>query len=459
MTRNISRRAALKAGSILVGGMASPLFTFGGPLLAAPTATGPLPWDAANTILTNIVLPQIPNRNFTVTDPAYGAVGNGTTDNTTAFQKAITSCNLAGGGHVIVPAGTYVTGAIYLKSNVDLHLNAGAVLMFSGDASKYPLVLTRYEGIECLNHSPMIYSHGETNIALTGSGILDASGTATWNKGANRAGVLEPMVAAGTPPLQRNVAGKLRSAFVEPYSCTNVLIQGITVRKSQYWQVHPTLCKSVTVDGITTNISGPNTTDGCDPECCDHVVIKNSTIKAADDDIAIKSGRDADGRRINTPCQNIVIWNNTFEGTQGAITLGSELTGGLQNIYIFNNSIVGSGVNYALFIKSNTQRGGFIKNVNIDTFSGAKIKTAVVFLTMTYFNQTGNFLPDFSGPFNLNKYTISTAPIVLNMSGLSNDKVGTFNLSNSTFTNITNSTNKISNVSKLNLTNVTINGK
>ena len=119
-----------------------------------------------------------------------------------------------------------MTGAIYLKSNVDLHLNSGATLMFSGDASKYPLVLTRYEGIECINHSPMIYAYGESNIGLTGSGILDASGTATWNKGSNRAGILDPLVARGVPPQQRNVAGRLRSTFVEPYGCTRVLIHG-----------------------------------------------------------------------------------------------------------------------------------------------------------------------------------------------------------------------------------------
>jgi polygalacturonase len=305
----------------------------------------------------------------------------------------------------------------------------------------------------------MIYAHDETNIALTGSGILDASNTASWNKGSDRAGILEPMVAAGIPPLQRNVAGKLRSTFVEPYSSTNVLIQGVTVRKSQFWQLHPTLCQNVTVDGVTTSFSGTGTTDSCDPECCDHVVIKNCTLKAADDNIAIKSGRDADGRRINVPTQNVVIWNNTFEGAQGAITLGSELTGGIQNIYAYNNSIVGTGTNHVFFLKSNTQRGGFARNINIDTFHGAKIHSDVVSINMRYANQTGNFLPDFSGPFNLNNIVIDTAPIVLNIGGLSNDNVGTFNLSNSTFTNITNATDSVQYVKNLTYTNVTINGK
>ena len=138
-----------------------------------------LPWPAANDIVANTKLPVFPDRTFKVAD--YGAVADGKTDNTAAFAKAISACSAAGGGHVVVPAGTYVTGAIYLKSNVDLHLDPGATLMFSGDAFKYPLVLTRYEGIECMNHSPMIYAYGEKNIALTGSGTLDASGTASWN--------------------------------------------------------------------------------------------------------------------------------------------------------------------------------------------------------------------------------------------------------------------------------------
>jgi polygalacturonase len=455
MTRDMSRREMLKVGVIVAGGAAlSPLLLQHSGQLQTAFAAGPLPWSDANIILAETTVPTFPNRTFSVS--SYGAKGDGSTDNTSAFQKAITAANAAGGGVVEVPSGTYVTGAIYLKSNVNLHLDSGATLMFSGDATKYPLVLTRYEGIECMNHSPMIYAHGETNIALTGSGTLDASKTTSWNKGSNRAGVLEPLVSK--PPSQRNVAGKLRSTFVEPYSCTNVLIQGVTLRKSIFWQLHPTLCKNVTIDGVTTNISGSNT-DGCDPECCDHVVIKNSTLKAGDDNIAIKSGRDTDGRRINVPTQNVVIWNNKFEGPWGAITLGSELTGGIRNVYAYSNSTVGTGTRFVHYVKSNTLRGGFVRNINIDTFNGSSLSHEVVFITMTYNSQTGNFPPDFSGPFNLNNVVVNTASRVLNLGGLSNDKIGNFNLSNSTFTNIANATNITSNVTKVTYTKVKINGK
>jgi polygalacturonase len=459
MVRAISRRQVLKTTAACVGGIAiSPLLAQNLPALAATQgnqALLPLPWPAANLILLQTLVPIFPNRTFLVTN--YGAKGDGTTDNTSAFQQAIAACSTAGGGHVVVPSGTFSTGAIYLKSNVDLHLDAGATLMFNGNAANYPLVLTRYEGIECMNHSPMIYAYGERNIALTGSGTLDASGTASWNKGSDRAGVLEPMVASGIPPRQRNVEGKLRSTFVEPYNCNTVLIQGVTLRNSRFWQLHPTLCKNVTIDGVTTNQS-TSQTDGCDPECCDHVVIKNSTLKAGDDNIALKSGRDADGRRVNVPTQNVVIWNNQFEGPWGAITLGSELTGGVRNVYAFSNSTVGTGTRFVHYVKSNTLRGGFTRNINIDTFHGSNFHTAVVFINMLYNSQTGNYPPDFSGPFNLSNITVDTAPIVLDLVGLANDKIGNFNLSNSTFTNIKNATSSISNVTTVKYTNVTING-
>src|SRR5579859_5875024 len=446
----------LAATGLVTGLAAAPFVEQGLQALASPASpvATPLPWPAANDILATTTVPSFPSTTFPVT--TYGAKGDGHTDNTAAFAKAIAACNAAGGGHVVVPSGTYSTGAIHLLSNVDFHLNSGATLMFNGNAANYPPVLTRYEGIECLNHSPMVYAYKQTNIALTGSGMLDASGTASWNKGSDRAGVLEPLV--NLPPTQRNVVGKLRSTFVEPYSCSNILIQGVTLRNAIFWQLHPTLCTNVTVDGVTTNHSGSNT-DGCDPECCDHVVIKNSTIRAGDDNIAIKSGRDADGRRIHVPTQNVVIWNNQFEGPWGAITLGSELTGGIENVYAFSNSVIGTGTRFAHYVKSNTQRGGFARNINIDTLRATHFSHAVVFITMHYNSQTGSFPPDFGGPFNLNNFTVAGAAQVLDLDGIASDRIGNVNVSNSTFSGIANATNTISNVTKVTLTNVTINVK
>ncbi|MBV9615237.1 MAG: hypothetical protein JO031_07265 [Ktedonobacteraceae bacterium] len=465
MTHRFTRRQAVKTGIALMGGLAaSPLIVHELQTITPVRAAGSLPWPEANKIVAETVIPTFPNQNFLVTN--YGAKGDGHTDNTVAFKNAISACNAAGGGHVIVPAGTYSTGAVYLKSNVDLHLDAGATLMFNGTASNYPPVLTRYEGIECVNHSPLVYAHGETNIALTGSGTLDAAGTASWNTGSNRAGILDPMVAAGVPPLKRNVVGKLRVTFVEPYSCTNVLIQGVTVRHTQFWNLHPCLSKNVTVDSVTVTAPGRGNSDGCDPECCDHVVINNSSFTCMDDTIAIKSGRDADGRRINTPCQNLVIMNSKFDSNRGMVALGSEMTGGIQNVYCYNLASQGAGIWSFLYIKSNSLRGGFAKNINMDTIhavgrsgsSGTSGGPAGILAIMNYNGQTGNFLPVFTN-INVNNVTFSKSPQAIRLVGLSNDKISNLAVSNTTFTNITNPTNSISNATNVTFTNVTINGK
>jgi polygalacturonase len=473
----ISRRRLLATGAAVLGGAASvPLLaqvagaqpvatqnpastprrlTAGRVVPVRTSAIPVLPWPAANAIVASTKLPAFPSATFPVT--SYGAVGNGTTDNTAAFAKAIAACNAAGGGHVTVPAGTYLTGAIRLLSNVDLNLAGGATLKFSGDATKFPLVLTRYEGIECMNHSPMIYAHGASNIALTGSGVLDASGTAPWNVGSDRA-YLETLVAKGVPPEKRIVPGsghQMRSTFVEPYSCDTVLIQGVTLHNSRFWQLHPTLSTNVTVDSVTTSATNSNT-DGCDPECCDHVVIQNCTLGAGDDNIAIKSGRDADGRRINTPSQNLVIVGCHMSGPWGAVSCGSELTGGIRNVYAYK--CVASPTRYALYVKSNTLRGGFATNINLDSITASNQKGAFAFVTMTYNGQTGPNHPDFGG-FSITNCTGNAEPYAFDVSGLSGDPVHGLTVAHSKFTNIAHGTDIMNNVTGISFTGVTINGK
>jgi polygalacturonase len=449
MASRFSRRQVLKAGVALAGGMASSSLLGKGMAWAAPRALPPW-WPQAQQILSEIKVPVFPSAVFDVTK--FGARGDGSTDNTAAFAAAISACNAAGGGHVNVPAGTYVTGAIHLLSNVDFHTNAGTTLRFSGDATKYPLVLTRYEGIECMNHSPMVYAFGQQNIGFTGPGVLDASGTGSWNKGSSRAGVLEPML--GRPPSQRNVAGRLRATFVEPYNCDTVLLQGFTLRQSQFWQMHPTLCTNVTVDGVTTGGTLHSNTDGCDPECCDHMVIQNCNLGAHDDTIAIKSGRDVDGRRVNKPTSNLVIMNNVHNGNWGMITCGSELTGGIENVFAFNNS---GSTRYAIYLKSNTRRGGFIRNLNVDSTHAHGLIGGFGFATMTYNGQTGGFPPDFSN-INVSNCTCAGAPFPFHFSGLSSDPIKGVSVSNTTLTGIGRAADVWSNVTGLTVSGLSING-
>jgi polygalacturonase len=259
----------------------------------------------------------------------FGAVGDGTTKNTEAFAAAITACHRSGGGHVVVPAGTFLTGAIHLLSNVDLHVAKGATILFSQDPNDYlPVVFTRWQGVELMNYSPFIYSYGQRNIAVTGQGTLDGQADANhwWNWKPLETpdfNALEAMADVGVPVSQR-VFGDghhLPPPMIQPFASDRVLLQGVTVINSPYWHLNPNLCTDVTVDGLTISSTGPNT-DGCDPESCDGVVVQNVTCDTGDDCMAIKAGRDSDGRRVNVPCQNVVIQHCNF--ANGHLTIGTS---------------------------------------------------------------------------------------------------------------------------------------
>jgi polygalacturonase len=394
-----------------------------------------------------------------------GAAGNGTTDDTAAFAKAIATCAAAGGGHVDVPAGRYLSGAITLLDNIDLHFVQGATVLFSGDASKYPIVRTRYEGVELMNHSPMIYAFQKKNIAVTGPGILDASATASWNVGASR-GTLETWANMNRPVEQRT-GNQSRTSFVQPYLCTNVYLQGITLKGATFWQFHPVLSSYLLVEGVAATNSGNGNNDGFDPESCDHLVITNSSIKARDDAMAIKSGRDADGRRINVPTSNMVIMHSSMASSNwGMITIGSELTGGIKNVYAHDIKVdAGDKVKYVLELKGSSQRGGFATEIHLDQISATNgVTAAVMFSDMSYMSQLGPYMPRYD-KITLDHLTIDGAPVVLQLdgtamtaSGASFEPMGPLQISNSTFKNIASATNQVTRVT-VSWTNTTINGQ
>jgi polygalacturonase len=460
----ITRRDLLKAGlrAAAAAGAAGATEFFGFPLVLSPPPrkpAGSLPWQEARQIVADTAYPTFPDLTVLATDSRYGIVSDGQTDNTAAFRKAIEDCSFRGGGHVVVPAGIYSTGAIHLLSGVDLNLGPGAVLRFSGNAADYPLVLTRYEGIECMNHSPMVYAHGQTNIALTGAGTLDASGTRRWNLGSNRTGILEPLVAAGIPPEQRVIPDHdhLRSAFVEFYRCTNVLVQGVTLRRSQFWQLHPTLCRNVRIESVTTGDTTLPNTDGCNPECCDHVVISNCILDAFDDCIGIKSGRDGDGRRVNTPSQNIVISGCSFQGRAAGVACGSEMTGGIGNVYVHDCKTYGASVRHMLYVKSNTRRGGYAENLNFDSVQADHLSGAWAFAQMDYDAQTGRHRPTFED-WNISRASGDFDPWVFQLRGLDDDHIRTVRVSDSEFTRIFVPLDFSNNVDDIRFDRVKING-
>jgi polygalacturonase len=360
-------------------------------------------WGQLPGILHKIVAPRFPDRNFAVT--SYGAKPGTQQDCLGAITRAIAACHAAGGGRVLIPAGTYfVKGPIHLLSNVNLVVEKGATLRFSTDPDDYlPLVLTRYEGMELMNFSPLIYAYKQKNIAVTGAGVLDgqASNDNWWNwTGSKRFGWKEGMGAQHDPanepalvkmaaegiPVKDRIFGKghyMRPTFVEFYSCQNVLIQGVTIRNAPFWLLHPTLCTNVTVDGVTTESLGPNN-DGCDPESCDGVWIKNCSFRDGDDCIAIKSGRNEDGRRINVPSRNIVVEDCEMADGHGGVVIGSETSGGVENVFVQRCRMDSKNLDRAIRIKSNACRGGVLKNFYFRRIKVGQVREAVIRINMFY---------------------------------------------------------------------------
>jgi unsaturated rhamnogalacturonyl hydrolase len=366
---------------------------------ARPAAnTRAVGWDAVPGILARIRAPRFPARDFPITN--YGAKRE--TDSTDAIRKAIEACNKAGGGRVVVPAGVFLTGAIHLKSNVNLHLADGATLRFSPDPEKYlPIVFTRFEGTECMNYSPLIYAFEQENIAVTGKGTLDGSASdENWWKWARRSGSAPAPQAAdvrrlrdmGNSPtaVKDRVFGPghyLRPSFIEPYRSKNILIEDIKIVRSPMWEIHPVLSSNITVRGVNIATHGPNN-DGCDPESSRDILIENCVFDTGDDCIAIKSGRDDDGRRINVPSENIIIRNCIMKDGHGGVVIGSEISGGTRNVFVEDCKMDSPNLDRALRFKSNALRGGVIENVFMRRVEVGRVAEAI--LTVDFIYDTGD---------------------------------------------------------------------
>ena len=367
-----------------------------------------LTWAAAEEILTHISDPVFPDYEVSVLD--FGAKADGITLDTQAFADAIEHVHNAGGGTVNVPSGTYLTGAITLLSNVELHLaDEDTVIRFTDEINEenYPLALVHWEASECYNYRSMIYAHEATNIAVTGPGLLDGQADEdtwyNWTKSNNettkqsRLDLMEMNV--NQVPVEERVFGDgsmLRNNMIQLVGCENVLLEGFTIHNSPMWQVNPVLCTNITVRGLVIDSTGPNN-DGCNPESCNYVLIEDCSFNTGDDCIAIKSGRDEDGHRLNTPCQNIVVRNCEFVGGGGCITVGSEMSGGVSNVFVTDCELTSTSLDFAFRFKTNKQRGGYVENLyirNIDVVGG--VSNATLHATMLYEEgPNGPYLPVF----------------------------------------------------------------
>jgi len=355
-------------------------------------------WARMDGILARVKAPVFPARDFTITN--YGAKAGGVANARPAIMAAIDACAKAGGGRVVVPSGEFLcNGGIHLQGNVNLHLSEGATIKFGGDPRDYmPVVLTRWEGIRVYNYSPLIYARGRKNIAITGRGTLDggcegrgglyklagkqnADRDALWKMGAAKV------------PVEKRVFGEghyLRPGGIEPYECENVLIEGVTVTNMPFWCVHPMFCKNVTIDGIRVESSVGNN-DGADPDSCVDVLIQNCYFKTGDDSIAIKSGRDQDAWEANRPAENVVIRHCIANGKLYGFAIGSEVSGGVRNVYIEDCEVRGGRA--GIYAKSNPDRGGFVENVSVRRVKIARVNEAAIRFEGYYHGHRGENHP------------------------------------------------------------------
>jgi len=341
----------------------------------------------------NFKRPVFPDKSVSIVD--FGAQPGGTFINTTAINKAIREMSKSGGGKVIVPEGKWLTGPIVLLSNVNLHLAEGAELFFSQDFSDYlPAVLTNWEGSEVYSYSPFIYAFEQENIAVTGKGVLNGQGKPWWEQRKGKAfgnRKLAEMNENEVPVEERrfdNLDNYLPPVFFGPLYCKNVLLEGVKFMYGAFWTINPSFCDNLIVRDIYVLTNGeyghtPNG-DGINPNSCSNVLIEYNRLDTGDDCITIKSGRNKDGRRINMPCKNILIRYNVGLQGHGGIVIGSEMSGGVENVYA--HDCESYGTDRVVRLKTGRGRGAYIRNCWYKDLKADTIEREAIRINMLYGN-------------------------------------------------------------------------
>jgi polygalacturonase len=363
-----------------------------------------------------------------------------------------------------------------LKNNVNLEIAEGARIKFSQNPKDYlPVVFSRWEGVEVFNYSPFIYAFEQRNIAITGKGTLDGQSDNEhwwpwngrpaygWKEGMSNQrpdrNALFTMAEKGVPVRER-IFGEghyLRPQFIQPYRCQNVLIDGVTIRNSPMWEIHPVLCRNVIVQNVHINSHGPNN-DGCDPESCTDVLIKDCYFDTGDDCIAIKSGRNADGRRLNAPAENIIVQGCRMKDGHGGITVGSEISGGVRNLFAENCRLDSQNLDHALRVKNNAMRGGLLEHLHFRNMEVGEVAHAVITIDFNYEEGAkGSFTPVVRD-YTVDGLRSTKSKHALDVQGLPSAPVIDLRLTNCTFDNVAEG-NIVRNVKNATLSNVKINGK
>ena len=346
----------------------------------------------------------------------FKAVNDGITLNTDAFANAIAALEGKGGGKLIVPSGVWLTGPIELKSNINLHLEKGSVVLFSPDVELYPIVETSFEGLDTRRCQSPIWGRNLTNIAITGNGAIDGNGQywrplkkqkvteSHWKRTIARGGVFKradywfphAKTLAGDTISDMNVPrhftsdeqwesvrNYLRPVMVSLINCENVYFNGVIFQNSPAWNLHPLMCKNVIIDNVQVrNPSYAQNGDGLDLESCTNAIIVNSTFDVGDDGICIKSGKDEDGRKRGIPTANVIVDNCTVFKGHGGFVVGSEMSGGVKNISVSNCKFLGTDV--GLRFKSRRGRGGVVENIFINNLAMYDIPTEPLLFDLFY---------------------------------------------------------------------------
>jgi len=390
--------------------------------------------------------PPFPDRTFDIRD--YKAVQCKWEDDdkhksTEAINKAIVACHEAGGGKVLIPRGNWLTGAIHLKSNVNLHFAEGAVVHFSNDLEDYlPVVHVRCEGVETFNYSPLIYAPHAENIAITGRGTLHGHGRWWWqwarnNDRGNR-------VEASKVPLRERRYGKgggregMRPTFIVPWKAKNILIEGITLTESPMWNVHPVYSENIIVRGITVHsLDSPNG-DGIVPDSCKNVLIEYNHLETGDDAVVIKSGLNEDGLKIGIASENIVVRNFTARDVRtgsGGIVFGSETSGGIRNVYVHDAYF--DGCDRGIRFKTTRGRGNVIENIYIEKVEMKNIEAQAINFNSYYEREATGKSPLFRNVY-IDNIRVNGAHTAIEMIGLPEKWLENISLKNAVFENVNN---------------------
>lgn len=346
-------------------------------------------------IVSGIQLPSIPNYKVDVT--RLGAKGDSLTNCKAAFDKAMKVCFKKQGGTIIVPKGVYtINGPIHFVSNVKLHLEDGAKIRFGSNPKDYPLVLTSWEGTMLYNYSPLIYGNNVENVAITGKGIIDGEAKDTWIKWKpleEKDKLLSREMNHKNVPVKERVFGDghfLRPQFIQFVNSKNILIEDVKIEDSPFWCVHLLKSRSITLRGLKYDAQN-NNNDGVDPEYSSDILIEKVQFDNGDDNVAIKAGRDNEGRdNSNSPSENIVIRNCEFKGLH-AVVIGSEMSAGVRNVFVDNCKARGY-LKRGIYIKTNSDRGGYVKDLYFSNIALGKVEDCI-YMTANYHGEGSGLYP------------------------------------------------------------------